>query len=353
MVIHGGDIYSHDKPLIDFSANTSPLGTDERIKSAICRAAERADIYPDARCRGLRGAISRIEGIPEENIICSNGAAELIYDIVSAKRVKRALLMSPCFSEYERALRAYGADIEYYDTLEKDAFIPREDFIDCIKGDIDIIFLCSPQNPCGNVIPKGMLYRIIDKAQKEGVLVVMDECFNDFLDCPEEYSVKTRIHDNKGIMVIKAFTKMYALAGIRLGYGLCADTELLEDIYSIRQPWNVSSLAQAAGAAAARCWDIPIKTREYIAENREFLCAELDRLGIWYIKPTANFMFFKTRAGLYDELLDRGFLIRECSSYRGLGGEYYRIAVKTRRENEMLIKAIEEIIKGDIYWQGR
>ncbi len=319
---HGGNAFLYGGEILDFSANINPLGTPEPVREAAARAAARADTYPDYMCTELREAIAAREGVPAGYIICGNGAAELIYSAMYAIRPTRCVIHNPTFSEYGAAARAARG------TTEK-----------------EVEFICNPNNPTGLLMPKD---DIKSRANENDRVMFIDECFMDFVTGYEKYSCVDLIEDYKNLIVLKSFTKMYAIPGLRLGYLMTSNTDLLEKIHAVRQPWSVSTVAQAAGIAAARDLHTPEFMREYIASARKTLETEFDRLGIEYIKSAANFIMFKSEPGLKEALLKYGILIRDCSDFTGAGIGDYRIAVRTGGENRRLIKALEAVL-----WQNR
>ena len=166
--LHGGDIYRHPD-VIDFSVNTNPLGTPESVKRAVQESVAKIEHYPDVRCEALREAISRFEQVNMEEILCGNGAAELFFAAVQAVCPQKALVIAPSFSEYEEALRSVGAEVEYYYLCEEDNFQIREDYVDKLSEEIDMIFLCNPNNPTGQTIDRDMLIKILDRCKKQNI----------------------------------------------------------------------------------------------------------------------------------------------------------------------------------------
>ena len=254
------------------------------------------------------------------------------------------LLTAPSFAEYERAARAAGSEIKYYYTNESTGCKIGFDYLDSITDDTDILFLCNPENPTGTLIEPELLERIIQKTADMNITAVIDECFLNFTDSFNKGSMIKNLGRYKNLIVLKAFTKMYALPGIRIGYALTYNKEVIDKIYSVRQPWSVSVMAQAAGEAALDKTDIEAAARKYIKQERDFLCSEFDRLGIDYIKPEANYIFFSNKTGLKERLIKENILIRDCSDYMGLTEGKYRIAVKKHKDNIRLIAALEKIM---------
>ncbi len=341
---HGGDIYSHSNNILDFSVNINPLGLSERVLKAGENALMLASCYPDTKCRELRAALAKVHNLNEDNIICGNGAGEIIFNIVFALKPKRVLILSPTFAEYERAARAIGAEIVYYSLREENNFTVENDILKIIRN-VDMIFICNPNNPTGVCIENKLIEQILNNT---GVYVLADECFMDVVEDNQNYSVLHLVEKYNKLFVLKAFTKLYAMPGIRLGYGLCSNKQLLADIYSVRQPWSVSLIAQKMGVEALNEVNLKKETVKYINTERAFLTDKLRELGIKYYSSEANYILLKSNNDLYSELLRHNILIRKCSNYKGLNDSYFRIAVKQHGDNVRLIKALE-VIK----WQSQ
>lgn len=207
------------------------------------------------------------------------------------------------------------------------------------------MFLCNPNNPTGVLTDKEMVLRIGEKCKSTKTILVVDECFMDFLDNPQMYSIIDRLGTYNNIIVLKAFTKIYAMAGIRLGYGICSDINIIEGLHKAGQPWNVSVVAQKCGIAALKEIDYVNKTREVIKNNRIFLKNSLIKLGFEVVNSQANYILFRTELkSLPHELEKFGILIRSCSNYKGLDETYFRIAVKLKEDNEYLVNCIKKIL---------
>ena len=208
---HGGNIYSN-KCDIDFSANINPIGMGIEIKEAFFNSFDMSACYPDPECRELKKLVSEKENVSAENIICSNGAAELIFAVCFAMKPRKALIAAPCFAEYEQALSSVGCETEKYILDEKNGFAFDNGFISAIRNGIDIVFFTNPNNPTGNICDSGYVESIAAKCADCGATAVFDECFIDFVENGEKFTAKKYL--NYGNMIIlKAFTKFYAMPG--------------------------------------------------------------------------------------------------------------------------------------------
>lgn len=341
---HGGDVYSRSYKT-DYSANINPLGPPEGVLQAVKESAYFIQNYPDVSQRRLKSALSEHEQVPEEWLIFGNGAAELIFALCLGLKPGRALLTAPAFAEYEEALRACGCEIVWYDRKEEDGFSLEEDYLEKITPEIDLLFLCNPNNPTGTLTDPAMLRKIADRCREYQIVMAVDECFIGFVDEPEAYSVKTWLSEYPNIFVLKAFTKLYAMPGLRLGYGICADRQVTERMRGVMQPWSVAVPAQEAGAAALLEQEYVVRSREIVRQEREYLLTGLKELGLTVWEGAANFLFFKGPKHLAEECEKQGYLIRDCSNYRGLSEGYYRIAVRTGEENREFLEMLAGIFR--------
>ena len=245
---HGGDVYGAAVTL-DFSSNVHPLGTPPGVVEAIRAAAAQVRQYPDPYCRALTAAIAAHEGVPQPYVLCGGGAAELIYAYCDALRPRLAAEPAPTFSEYRTAAAHFGAQLAQYPLRAPD-FLPDEGLLAFLKErKPDVLFLCTPNNPTGVLLPRELLQAALRICRAQGTCVLLDECFLDFTDAA---SAKDLLEAYPNLLILKAFTKNYALAGVRAGYCLTADRQLLEKMSACSQPWNVSVPAQAAALAALR-----------------------------------------------------------------------------------------------------
>jgi len=349
---HGGDIYSQKttaegKPLIDFSANINPLGLPRGIKKAIIGSLASCINYPDAFCRELSEATAAFLRVPKEYLFFGNGAADVLFRMTLALKPQKAMLLAPTFADYEKALRSVGCEVTYYNLPEAKGFSVQEDILDQLKPDLDMVVICNPNNPTGLVCEQGLLEQLLERCQANGTTLLIDECFMDFVPAEEGYSFRTKLEQFPKLVILKAFTKTFAIPGVRLGYCMTANKQLIGGLHEAGQDWNVSIMAQEAGKAAVKELDYLTKSFAYVTKQRQYMLRKLRELpGLKVADSLANYIFFKAEGpkDLPEQLKKRGFLIRSCANYHNLGAGYYRVAVKKQSENRALIKALTEIL---------
>ena len=346
---HGGDWAGYETEYgflpLDFSANVSPLGLPDGVREAAIQALQDADSYPDPLCRTLRTRLAERHGIPAAQIVCGNGAADLIFRICRVLRPKKALLTAPDFGEYKRALREENCEIRTVTRRESEGFLlHREDLAGSIHG-AELLFLSNPNNPTGLVTGREELRKILKLCSNEHCVPVIDECFLDFTEGSEAQSLIPDLGKNPNLVILRAFTKTYAMAGLRLGYALCGSKAFAERLQSAGQPWPVSNIAQAAGIAALQEEDYVNRLRTLISGERPRMIRALTALGLRVIPGEANYLLFCCEdKELGEKLRKRGILIRDCRNYAGLTEGWYRIAIRSAAENDRLIHTLGEVL---------
>lgn len=344
---HGGDIETYRarygaEPM-DYSSNVSPLGVPDGVAEAIRGAVAKVDRYPDPQCRQLREKIAADEGVLQEQVLPGAGAADLIYRFAAALRPAKTLLPVPSFSEYEHALAAVGGGIEPYLLTEETGFRPGDALLEQIGEETDLVLLCEPNNPTGVLDKKAFLEKVLDRCGKQNAWLFIDESFLDLTAYPEEHTMADMLSPDRKLIILRSFTKMYAMAGVRLGYCLCGVPAMLEKMKEMGPPWSVSNLAQQAGIAALEADDYKERFRRMVAEERPKLAAGLAACGMQVYPGAANYLFFRGPVSLPDDMAARGIMIRDCSNYRGLGPGWYRIAVRTPEENARFLGVLREV----------
>lgn len=355
---HGGDIYTH-RDVLDFSANMNPLGIPVPVKEALLTHIEDISVYPDFLCRDLNDALVSHEEyagfLKQDEIIWGNGASELIFALVQAIRPKRALIVAPAFSEYERALQMVHADISYY-FLEREKKFVLDDAVFTKLEDMekpDMLWICNPSNPVGSLIGKILMKEIADYCKRHKIYLVLDECFMDLVYDKKDYTLREAITENPYLFVLNAFTKSYALPGLRIGFGISSDEKLLGAMRESLPAWNISVMAQRAGFTllTSDLKEYRNNTVEYLKQERKRLEEKLSGWGCETFSGAANFIFFhdtlfeKEGRRLGEQLLQKNILIRSCENYRGLINGDYRIAIRNREDNDRLLEA------GGMVWQ--
>ncbi|MCD8139946.1 MAG: aminotransferase class I/II-fold pyridoxal phosphate-dependent enzyme [Planctomycetaceae bacterium] len=344
----GGDIAGYrerfGKDPLDFSASLNPLGMPEAVRAAARQAVDAAVPYPDPFCRDLTIALaSRLRVCPDQ-VFFGNGAAEVIFRLVQARRPHTALLTAPSFAEYECALESVGCDIRFHAVRSDRDFILGDDILAAIIPGVDMLFLCQPNNPTGQCIEPERMRRIVDRCRQTGTMLIVDECFLPFVENGQSLSVVPLLTGNPGLVVVGSFTKLYAMAGLRLGFALCGDPAMVTAMRRVGPPWSVSNVAQAAGLAALAEDDYVRRSLAVLREEKHFLRDAMTRLGLRLIGGEANYLFFSSRReDVVESPLPLGIMVRGCGTFRGLGPRYYRIAVRLHAENVRLIEALRTL----------
>jgi len=366
---HGGNIYRISEEsgipkerLMDFSASINPLGVSRMVQTEIKKEMKNLHNYPDTDTKELRDKIAEYHGIDPERILCGNGSTELIYLIPRALKPEKVLIPAPTFSEYERACRttSYKLQVKSYKLRRENNFeINTDEFISAMEGrgsskrrtpngstelaevselKCNMAFLCNPNNPTGRLLTKDSVLKIADAAKRLKCYLVVDEAFIDF--CPQESVIK-HVEDNLYLIVLRSMTKFYALAGLRMGYGVFHQ-DVAKRIRAFKEPWTVNTLAQRAVIAALSDNAYVDESMKLNKNEKGFLEDGFKELGIKFFPSEANFYLLKINdAGrIYEALKKKGIIVRDCSNFRGLDNSYIRIAVKARRENETLINAL-------------
>lgn len=339
--LHGGDVYRNEVRL-DFSVNLNLALMPAEVTDAMQAGISEIHQYPDYTQQKLREKISALEGIHTENIVCGNGASELIMAAVHAVLPRKALITAPCYAGYAVALGAADAEAEEYFLKEESGFALDEGILERITEDTDMVFIADPNNPNGRCIEPGLKKAIAAKCEECGAVLVIDECFYPLTEAGTAgHSVTDKA------LHLRAFTKTFAIPGVRIGYMFSADPEMLGKIRKHLPEWNVSRIAERTGEAAAdviRTTDYLEKSVGLIKQEREFLHGQLEGLGIRVYKSDTNYLLFRSRPDLYDRLLEKGILIRRCANFSGLDETYFRIAVRRHDENEELINTLREVL---------
>ena len=341
---HGGDIYGGREIRLDFSVNTNPMGMPESVQMAIGNGGVEDTRYPDPYCRRLRAALSaRYGGVAAEQILCGNGASDLILRLCACLRPRTVLTPAPTFSEYGRSAALYGGAVRTYPLRRENGFALDRGFLSALTTDVDLLFLCNPNNPTGRLCDPALLEGIAARCQENGTYLMVDECFIEFT---HGKSLIPLLEKYPRLLILRAFTKTYAMAGLRLGFLLGGDADLLDRIAAFGAEWSVSTVAQRAGLAALGEENWMERTRVFVAEERRWLTEQLTALALTVYPGEANYLLIRGERPIYQALLERGIMVRSCVSFIGLDDKDFRIGIKTRAENEILIEALKEVLYG-------
>lgn len=337
---HGGAPCAGGDIRLDFSANVNPLGLPEAAKRAILENPDRFCAYPDCECLALRAALSERHGIGIDQILCGNGASDLILRISALLRGRTALTLAPTFSEYERAVTLFGGKLLEHPLREENGFALTAEVLPLLTEHVDLFFLCNPNNPTGRLSDPGLLAAILERCQRNDILLIVDECFLDFT---QGESLLPKLNQAQNLLILKAFTKFYGMAGLRLGY-LAGAPALLARVKRFGPEWSVSTVAQAAGLAALTQPGWETRTRALIDAERAYLTDALTALGPTVFPSESNFLLVKSERPLYEALLQKGVRVRACDNFTGLDARYIRIGLKTHAQNEALVRAVREAL---------
>jgi threonine-phosphate decarboxylase len=361
---HGGNIRAAsratgipEEEILDFSASINPLGVPKKAARALRAAINRLGHYPEPYAEGLSEHLGRLFGVGADSVICGNGSSELIYLIPRALKPSCAVTLQPTFSEYERACRIAGTKkvLGFRLRREEDFDVAPEAFARKIieacaasgrsarqPGKPGVIaFLCNPNNPTGRLAARSDVLAIAETARQHGCYLVVDEAFLDF--CPGE-SVLAEVTENPWLIVVRSMTKFYSLSGLRIGYAVMHPS-VSQQVLPYKEPWTVNALAQKAAIEVTKDISFQKASLTAMLKEKSFMEGEMDRLAIEFIPSRANYYLLRlerapeVKAGLEK----KGILVRDCSNFAGLDQSYLRIAVRSRRENEILLEEMGKI----------
>jgi threonine-phosphate decarboxylase len=354
---HGGNVWRLTREsgnswqeVLDFSANINPLGFPPGIKETILSYLPAIKIYPDPECQALRKELAQLHHVGVENIIVGNGSTELLHLLPRALKLRRGLILVPAFSEYEKALRYNGKSPYFLELAEANEFqLDLGEFEEKLD-EMEIVFLANPANPTGQIWNQGQLKEVLRICHDKGACLLIDEAFIDFLDQPEKASLIPLVNAWDNLLILRSFTKIYGIPGLRLGYLISSD-RVVNQMRKRQEPWTVNLLAQAVGQQLLDQEDFIHSSRLLVKEERAYLVAELGCLDNIKLYPSqVNFLLMRlihkglNATTLAQKLARRNLLIRDCGNFRGLDNSFFRIAVRTRPENQILITALKEIL---------
>lgn len=346
---HGGNVRFEPgrEDFFDFSANLNPLGIPDGVAEAIEREIASCCFYPDTAATALRESIAAFEQVPTDSIFCGNGASDIIFRLPMCVRPKTGLTLCPTFCDYERALRAFGAEVAFHQLKSENGFACDERLLETVERvRPGMVFLCNPNNPTGVLTETTLLERLFKWCEANACVLAVDECFLDFAEQTNQVTAKRFLNDFENLVVIKAMTKTFALPGLRIGYAMTRNKRLLEQLRMCGPDWPVSNLAQAAGVAALQ------NANRYLAETvalveteRLRLTERLTELGFHVFESAANFLLIESPYpfNLKEKLDAHKIRIRDFHDGESPGKGHYRIAVLNHLHNTRLMDTIAQI----------
>lgn len=351
---HGGNVLDYARQLgctltdiADFSASINPLGMSSMARKSLICSLDSLLHYPDSSHHDLKHALAHYHAIPSSSIVIANGSTEIIYHLPAMLPGRKALIVSPSFSEYVRALNQHHWESEHFILSPENNFaIDLNALEHALSQGIDVLYLCNPGNPNGTLYPLILIEKIYSLCIACGTFLVLDEAFMDFC---EEASAKHIIVKGDNGMVLRSMTKFYAIPGLRLGYAL-ASQNLVERLDSMGGPWSVNTLALEAGVASLKDQDYHTRTLDYIRQERRMLFEQLSAFKQFKVYPSnTNFLLVEitdkmSSMELKERLIHHHILIRDCSTFMGLSGRFFRIAINSTEQNQYLLDSLRRVL---------
>jgi len=347
---HGGDIYTN-KIDMDYSVNLNPNRPPKMLLNVLGESIKHIDVYPDLLQRKVIINIANSDGVKPQCVYAGNGASELIMSLVKMIMPKKALLIEPGFGGYRHALESIKeCSICEFELKPDNAFVLDKSVLEVMKSDMDIMVLTDPWNPIGANIDNELLIEILKKARNNNTYVVLDQSFYLLSDkALYDYNIQDLIDNYENLIIVRSYTKLFGMPGIRMGYIISAEENIL-GIKKQLPEWNVSVVAQEVMSAGAQLLTDDSFVKESLAlieKEREYLSQELRDMGCKVYKSDTVFIFFYIDRNIQEELLKRRILIRDCSDFIGLKKGYFRIAIKDHISNIELVKNMREVICGN------
>ena len=384
MDFHGGNIYKifrekNIKEILDYSSNINPYGIPESLKKRITENLEILERYPDPDYVELRQKLSNLNKVNLSDIILGNGATEIIFLFMKVINPKKILIVSPTFGEYERAVKATEIsgdtvslsssngdnknienkkiEIEYFELKESDDFkLNIGNLKNELENKYDLLIICNPNNPTGKFLKLTQTEEILKECNKYDTKLFIDEAFIEFLADGIKESIINTEENKKNLFVTRAFTKFFAIPGLRLGYGMYFDKELEQKISEKKEPWSVNNIAELAGLTVLDDTEYIEKTLKWITKEKIYMYEKLNEIsGIKVYETEVNFITGKIDEKLFleglnvkilrEKMLEQGILIRDASNFKFLDERFFRLAIKDRESNDRVIEAMKEIFR--------
>lgn len=355
---HGSDLekiadYYHlnKENIILFGANVNPLGLSGQVKKDLAAHLDVISSYPDRNYTDLKKAIAFYTGSSAEHIVVGNGSTELISLLISQRAPKKALLLGPTYSEYARELNLVGGTLEYYNLKEEQDFkLDISDLTDALKSDIDLLIICNPNNPTSSAISTSDIRELLSVCRSLGIFVMIDETYIEFAPEGAALSAVPLVPEFDNFMVIRGVSKFFASPGLRFGYGLTSNQAFLQTLLTHQNPWSLNSVGAYAGERMLKDTDYIKKTWTLIDSERTRMCTELSGLDTVKIYPAyANFVLVRilkeglTSFDVFEKAIHQDLMIRDCSSFESLNGEYVRFCIMNPEDNDRLLDVFRSL----------
>lgn len=354
---HGSDLEKIEavfgikkEDITSFSANVNPLGISFLLRETLASKIDEITTYPDREYKSLRKCIAAYTHTEFENIIVGNGSTELISLFIQIKKPKKALMIGPTYSEYEREVSLEGGRTHYLSLNESNDFeLDLKELKEHLSGDVDLLVICNPNNPTSSIIPRPQMRTILDLCKQRGIYVMVDETYVEFaVDMEEITSVPLTDYYNN-LIILRGTSKFFAAPGLRLGYAICGNDDLIKEMAKRQNPWTINSLAVIAGEIMFTDQEYMKKTRDLIHTERERILARLSTCpNIKVFPPHANFVLVKilrddiTAQDLFVAAIKKGFMIRDCSTFPFLDHHYFRFCFMSPEKNDQLLDLLLE-----------
>ncbi|RDY24978.1 aminotransferase class I/II-fold pyridoxal phosphate-dependent enzyme [Romboutsia maritimum] len=354
-VNHGANLYNlsskygfSKEEFMDFSSNINPFGTSKLAKEYVINNINMVSMYPDPDYINLKKSVSSYCKCLDENIILGSGATELISSFIETINPKKALLISPAYSEYEKELSKINCKVEkYFAKCENDFKIDTKELIlELNKNDYDLIIICNPNNPTGFTFSKYEVKEILESTKS---FVMIDETYIEFTDT-NTYSSTQLVDTHPNLFVIRGTSKFFSTPGIRLGYGLICNEEIKNNINSNLDLWNINILASSMGEIMFTDEDFISNTVDIMLRERDYLVKELSNIkDLKVYESQGNFILCKIKSEdltgkeLREKLIPNKIIIRDCASFDGLNEFFFRVCILKPKENKLLISELKKI----------
>ena len=356
---HGSDlekieqIYGIKKEdIVSFSANVNPLGASPLMKRELAHGLDVISSYPDREYTKLREVIAGYLQTVKEFILVGNGSTELITCFIRSVAPKKAMIIGPTYSEYERELSLDGGRSAYFALGENEDFrLDTSSLVSTLDSSIDMLIICNPNNPTSSAITVDDMRIILDRCRALGIFVLVDETYMEFAKEPEKYSAIPLTGEYDNLCLLRGVSKFFASPGLRLGYAICGNTRLMKEIAKNKDPWTVSSVAELAG-------QLMFADSEYIQSTKDLIFSERTRVtkalrdipGLKVYEPIANFVLCRiTKENvdadiLFDKAIRNNMMIRNCSTFPFLDNTFFRICFMNPADNDRLLALIRDVI---------